>query len=405
MRFNRAKCRKFAAALALGAGIAAGGISASSAPLDEMAFQRFIVALWPDARTAGITRATFDSAFAGVTLDRRVTARIERQPEYGKPVKAYVDDIASSARIEAGRRKAVEWAPTVAAVEQKFGVDRAILLGIWGIESSYGGEKPKWDVIRSLATMAAASDRAPYFRGELISALQMLQDRVIDRKAMLGSWEGAMGQPQFMPSTYQKYAVDLSGDGRRDIWTSVPDVLGSIANYLRQQGWTPGLPWGFEVVVPHGFDYRRSRAPFAEWTRLGVRRADGVQMPHGGGAIMYFPSGASGPAFLVTQNFVVLKTYNNSDVYALAVSHLGDRIRGAGPIRATWPPNDVQLSRLERIALQNKLARLGYKVSDFEAHIDFDLRDSIRDAQSKLGMVPDGDPTPDLLRRLDELKR
>ncbi len=370
-----------------------------------MAFQRFIVALWPDARTAGITRATFDSAFAGVTLDRRVTARIERQPEYGKPVKAYVDDIASSARIEAGRRKAVEWAPTVAAVEQKFGVDRAILLGIWGIESSYGGEKPKWDVIRSLATMAAASDRAPYFRGELISALQMLQDRVIDRKAMLGSWEGAMGQPQFMPSTYQKYAVDLSGDGRRDIWTSVPDVLGSIANYLRQQGWTPGLPWGFEVVVPHGFDYRRSRAPFAEWTRLGVRRADGVQMPHGGGAIMYFPSGASGPAFLVTQNFVVLKTYNNSDVYALAVSHLGDRIRGAGPIRATWPPNDVQLSRLERIALQNKLARLGYKVSDFEAHIDFDLRDSIRDAQSKLGMVPDGDPTPDLLRRLDELKR
>jgi hypothetical protein len=213
-----------------------------------------------------------------------------------------------------------------------------------------------------------------------------------------------MGQPQFMPSTYRKYAVDFSGDGRRDIWTSVPDVLGSMANYLREQGWTPGLPWGFEVLLPQGFDYRRSRAPFLEWARLGVRRADGVGMPSSGSAIMYFPSGASGPAFLVTTNFVVIKTYNNSDVYALAVSHLGDRIGGGGPIHATWPANDQQLSRLERIGLQKKLAVLGYKVNDLEAHIDFDLRDSIRDVQSKLGMLPDGNPTPDLLRRMDHLK-
>lgn len=391
--------------LTLGGGIAADGMAASAAPVDDASFQRFIAALWPDALAAGITRAVFDSAVAGITLDRRVTARIERQPEYGKPVKAYVDDIASPPRIAVGRRKAVEWAPLLSAVEKKFGVDRAILLGIWGIESSYGGEKPKWDVIRSLATMAFASDRASYFRSELISALQMLQGSAIDRTIMLGSWEGAMGQPQFMPSTYQKYAVDFSGDGRRDIWTSVPDVLGSMANYLREQGWVPGLPWGFEVVVPQGFDYRHSRAPFPEWARLGIRRADGARMPPGGDAIMFFPSGASGPAFLVTSNFVVLKAYNNSDVYALAVSHLGDRIRGLGPIRAAWPVNDVQLSRIQRIALQKKLATLGYKVNDFEAHIDFDLRDSIRDAQSKLGMVPDGNPTLELLRRLDELKR
>ena len=161
---------------------------------------------------------------------------------------------------------------------------------------------------------------------------------------------------------------------------------------------------GVEVVVPRGFDYRRSRAAFAQWQKLGVRRADGGTMPTAGDAIMFFPSGASGPAFLVTANFVAIKTYNNSDVYALAISHLGDRIRGDAPIRAAWPAIDIQLSRDDRMALQRTLAALGYKVDDFEAHIDFDLRDSIRDAQGKLGMVPDGNPTPELLRRLDELK-
>jgi len=393
-----------AAALALGIVSATRCFALPPSQPDDAGFQRFIAALWPDAQAAGITRALFDDAFAGATLDRGVLARIGRQPEYGKPIKAYVDDIASPQRIAAGRRKAIEWLPTLTAVEQKFGVDRAILLGIWGIESSYGGEKPKWDVIRSLATMAAASDRGPYFRGELISALQMLAQDAIPRAALLGSWEGAMGQPQFMPSTYQKYAVDFSGDGRRDIWTSVPDVLGSMANYLHEQGWDPTLPWGFEVTVPQGFDYRRSRAAFAEWQKLDVRRADGGVMPATGDAILYFPSGAAGPAFLVTTNFVVIKTYNNSDVYALAVSHLGDRIRGGGPIRAAWPLRDVQLSRDQRMTLQKKLAGLGYKVNDFEAHIDFDLRDSIRDVQGKLGMVPDGHPTPELLRGLDRLK-
>jgi len=393
-----------AAALMLGCGAAATCLALSPTAPDDAGFQRFIAALWPDAQAAGIRRAVFDDAFAGATLDRGVLARIGRQPEYGKSIKAYVDDIASPQRIEAGRRKAAEWLATLAAVEQKFGVDRAVLLGIWGIESSYGGEKPKWDVIRSLATLAAASDRGAYFRGELISALQMLAQNAIPRKTMLGSWEGAMGQPQFMPSTYLKYAVDFSGGGRRDIWTSVPDVLGSMANYLREHGWTPNLPWGFEVAVPQGFDYRRSRAAFSEWQKLGINRPDGGALPPTADAILYFPSGAAGPAFLVTANFVVIKTYNNSDVYALAVSHLGDRIRGGGPIRAAWPIVDVQLSRNQRMMLQKKLAGLGYKVNDFEAHIDFDLRDSIRDVQNKLGMLPDGHPTPELLRALDQLK-
>jgi len=404
MRVEAAIHGALAPVLALCIGLAAAGFEPAAEPGDT-GFSRFLEGLWRDAQAAGVTRPVFNAAFAGVSLDRNVIALIARQPEYGKPFKAYVEAIASLARIEAGRRQAAKWNVTLAAVEQKFGVDRFILLGIWGIESSYGAEKPKWDVIRSLATMAKASDRGPYFRGELINALKMLQENAIQRSNMRGSWEGAMGQPQFMPSAYLQYAVDFSGDGRRDIWNSVPDVLGSMANYLRRQGWQPDLPWGFEAVVPKGFDYRRSHASFAEWEKLGVKRADGAAVPSNGDAILFFPSGAAGPAFLVTANFVIIKTYNNSDVYALAVSHLGDRIRGTGPIRAAWPQRDPQLSREDRMALQRKLAALGYKVNDFEAHIDFDLRDSIRDVQGKLGMIADGNPTPELLRRLNELQR
>jgi len=368
-------------------------------------FQDFVTALWPDAEAAGIARGTFDAAFAGVKLDPGVAARIQKQPEYNKPVGPYVDSLASPDRIAIGKRKAGQWADTFAAVEQKYSIARWVVLAIWGIESDFGAEKDTSDVVRSLATLAVVSDRPALFRGELIDALKMLQQDDVARQAMVGSWAGAMGQPQFLPSEYLRYAVDFTGDGRRDIWTSVPDAVASIANYLHQAGWNAALPWGFEVVVPRNFDYRRSRASFAEWQDLGVKRADGGAMSSAGDAILFFPSGASGPAFLVTANFDVIKTYNNSDVYALAVGRLADRIAGGGPMVAAWPGNDVQLSRDERTALQRKLAALGYKVNDFQAHIDFDLRDSIRDAQTKLGMVPDGNPTPELLHRLDVLKR
>ncbi len=374
-------------------------------PASAAQVRAFVDALWPDARAAGIARQTFDSALAGLSLDPKVIAATQHQPEYGKPVEAYVNAIASPERIKAGQAKAAQWGMTLAAVEKKYSVDRWTILGIWGIESDFGSEKDTYDVIRSLATLALVSDRGAYFRGELIGALQMIQDGAVGRSNMVGSWAGAMGQPQFMPSDYQKFAVSFSGSGRGNIWTSVPDTLASIANYLHQDGWSQNLPWGFEVVVPNGFDYMHSRGSFAQWQKLEVKRADGRAMPASGDAIMFFPTGAKGPAFLVTQNFNVIKLYNNSDVYALAVSYLGDRIRGGGLIRAAWPKDDVQLSRADRIALQKKLAALGYKVNDFAAHIDFELRDSIRDVQKKFGMVPDGNPRPELLRRLDELKR
>jgi len=363
-------------------------------------FTAFLNALWPDAAKTGIRRTTFDRAFNGLTADPRVVAATGRQPEYGRPVGVYVNGIASAANITTGRRKAKEWGKTLEAVEKRFGIERNVILAIWGMETSYGAVKDKWDVFRSLATLAAIRFRHPYFRNETLVALKIMQDGHVARRDMVSSWAGAMGQTQFMPSNVVDYGIDFNGDGRVDLWKSVPDVLGSTGHYLSKGKWQLGLPWGFEVTVPQGFDYRKSRAAFTEWQALGVRRADGKPFPATGSGILFFPSGAAGPGFIVTRNFNVLKEYNNSDAYALAVGHLADRIGGAQPIRTPWPKDDVQLPRDARIALQRKLAALGYKVNEFDAHIDFDLRDNIRAEQVRFGMRPDGHPTPTLLEKL-----
>lgn len=363
-------------------------------------FSAFLSGLWPDAKAKGVTRATFEAAFKDVTPDQRVINATKRQPEYGKPVGDYVNAIASANRVAEGKRKAVQWEKIFETVENKFGVERWILLSIWGMESSFGAVKDRWDVFRSLATLALVKYRHPYFRNELIVAMKIMQDGRVPRKQMVSSWAGAMGQTQFMPSNVVDYAIDFSGDGRADLWNNVPDILASTANYLAKWKWDRNLPWGFEVTVPQGFNYRKSRANFAEWTALGVRRADGKPFPDKGDGILFFPSGAAGPGFVVTKNFDVLKEYNNSDAYAIAVGHLADRIHGGEPIKAAWPEKDPQLPRDARVALQKKLASLGYKVNEFDAHIDFDLRDNIRDEQIKFGMLPDGHPTAELLEKL-----
>jgi len=366
----------------------------------EQSFAAFTTELWTDAQAKGITRATFDLALKGVTPDPRVIAATRRQPEYGKPVGDYVNAIVSNRRIADGQLKAREWAKTFDAVEKKFQVERWVLLALWGMESDFGAEKDRWDVFRSLASLAYVKYRHPYFRNELIVAMRIMQDNHVAREKMVSSWAGAMGQTQFMPSNFVDYAIDFSGDGRADIWSNVPDVLGSTANYLSKWKWNATLPWGFEVTVPKGFDYMRSRGSFAEWQDLGVRRADGKPFPASGQGILFFPSGAEGPGFIVTENFDVLKEYNNSDAYAVAVGHLADRMHGGGLIKTAWPKDDRQLSRDARVALQKKLSALGYKVNEFDGHIDFDLRDNIRAEQKKLGMLPDGHPTSQLLEKL-----
>ncbi len=365
----------------------------------QASFAQFTAKLWPDAQKKGVTRATFDRAMKGVTPDPRVIAATKRQPEYGKPFGDYVNAVASRSRIARGQRKIGEWAKTFGQVEQKFGVDRFTLTALWGIETDYGAERDRWDVFRSLATLAFVGYRDPYFRNELLVAMKIMQDGRFPRGRMVSSWAGAMGQTQFMPSNIVDYAIDFTGDGKSDIWSNVPDVLASTANYLHKQHWQAGLPWGFEVTVPKGFDMMRSHAHFAEWRALGLRRTDGKPFPAGSG-ILFFPAGYKGPAFIVTPNYDALKEYNNSDAYAVGVGHLADSLRGGPPIKAKWPAEDRQLSRDARIALQKKLAALGYKVNDFEGHIDFDLRDNIRAEQKKLGLVPDGNPTAAFLQRL-----
>jgi membrane-bound lytic murein transglycosylase B len=363
-------------------------------------FANFVNGLWPEAQGKGVTRATFDLAMRGVTPDDRVVAATKKQPEYGKPVGAYINALATRSRVGRGEQKAREWAKTFDAVEKKFEVERWVLLALWGMETDYGAAKDRWDVFRSLSTLDYVNYRHPYFRNELFVAMRIMQDGKIPRAQMVSSWAGAMGQTQFMPSNYVDYAIDFSGDGRADIWNNVPDVLGSTANYLHKGGWKHGMAWGYEVLVPPRFDYMQSRGSYEDWRKRGVRRADGKAFPANGDGILFFPAGARGPGFIVTPNYDVLKEYNNSDAYAIAVGHLADLLAGAGPFKGAWPADDHPLSRDARIALQKKLATLGYKVTDFEGHVDFDLRDNIRAEQKKFGMVPDGNPTPTLLEKL-----
>jgi hypothetical protein len=227
-----------------------------------------------------------------------------------------------------------------------------------------------------------------------------MQEQRFGRDKMVSSWAGAMGQTQFMPTNVIDYAIDFSGDGKSDIWNNVPDVIASTGNYLKKYHWKHGMPWGFEVSIPAGFDTMKSRATYDEWKKLGVRRADGKAFPAQGQGILFFPVGIKGPAFIVTENYPTLIEYNNSDAYAIAVGHLADRLAGGQPIKAAWPADDRPLARDARIALQKKLAELGYKVNEFEGHIDFDLRDNIRVEQKKMGVVPDGNPTTAFLEKL-----
>lgn len=363
-------------------------------------FDGFIAALWPDAKKHGVSRATFDNALKGVSPDAEVLGLTKRQPEYNRPVGEYLSKRITGGLIAGGKRNAQKWKDTIAAVEAKYGVDRNVVLAIWGLETNYGGFTGGKDVIRSLATLAHARYRDDFFRNELIAALQILEQGHITREKMRGSWAGAMGQAQFIPTSFLKFAVDFSGNGRRDIWSNVPDVLGSIAHYLQQSGWRRGVPWGFEVIVPDGFDYMISRGTFRNWRARGVTRADGGALPVNGDAILFFPSGAKGPGFLVTGNYEAIKKYNISDAYSLAVANAADRLRGGEAYRGAWP-TERPLPRERRVWLQKRMHQLGYLVNNFVGQIDFELRDEIRKAQRKFGMLPDGNPTEALLQRLE----
>jgi membrane-bound lytic murein transglycosylase B len=376
--------------------------NATSAPETKTtaSFTAFVEALWPDAKAAGVSRETFDAAFAGVQLDSSVLERAKKQAEFERSIRDYLASAVSEREVDQGRALAARWKDTLEVIEQRFGADRYILIALWGLESAYGAGIGGKDVIASLASLAFIDFRDGLFRAELIDALVVLEEGHVARSAMKGSWAGAMGQAQFMPSSFLKYATAFDGGARKDIWTRPQDVLASIANFLKMNGWRAGLPSAFEVTLPQDFAYVPAEASFAEWKSRGVTRADGEALPASGEALLFFPVGWKGPVFLITENFFVLKNYNTSDAYALAASLLAERIRGSRGIHAPWPSVIEGLDHGQRLEAQKLLHKLGLYEDKLDGHLGPSLRESTRRFQAQNGLVPDGYPTPLLLEKL-----
>ncbi len=329
----------------------------------EDPFHKFVDELWPLAKARGVSRRTFDAAFKGVTFDPKIIAYTKAQPEFVKPIWQYLETAVSSARIQRGRAKAAMVHAWLAKAKATYGVDESVIMGIWGMETEFGAFAGSNNVIRALASLAFVHFRGDYFRDELLAALKILEEGDIGPSQMRGSWAGAMGQTQFMPSSFNEYAVDFEGHGRRDIWNSAPDAIGSTANYLAKHGWTAGLAWGFEVRLPQDFkltDANSTRpAPFSSFANRGVVRADGGELPRSGEAQLLIPAGVNGPLFLVTANFQTIKSYNNSTAYALGVALLGDAVLKGVVLQAPWPVHDPMLSEDDVRDLQNSTAQIG----------------------------------------------
>ncbi|WP_392663466.1 lytic murein transglycosylase [Amaricoccus sp. B4] len=353
----------------------------------------------------GIQPAVFDAAFRGVGVNSEVMRLDSKQAEFTKPIWEYLDSAASPDRVSNGRAQRAALANTLSAIETTYGVDGETVLAIWGMETNYGTYRGSIPVIEALATLAYEGRRKAFAEEQLMAALKILQagDTTPDR--MVGSWAGAMGHTQFMPTSYLSYAVDFTGDGHRDVWSDTPtDGLASAANYLARAGWQHGRPWGVEVRLPSGFDYSvaddRHRRPVAEWRAKGVTTVAGGTLPDHGSAAIIAPAGASGPAFAVYQNFYVIKKYNNATSYAMGVGHLGDRIAGGGPFVHPWPRGERALSRTEKIELQQRLTAAGYNTGGADGMIGPDTATAIRSYQRANGMTPDGFATASLLQAL-----
>jgi len=368
-------------------------------------FGNCIAGLWPDAARRGITRANFERLTTGLTPDLSIMDKLDAQPEFTKAPWDYLDLLVSDDRIARGRDLLAQYAPTFAAVERAYGVDRTIVAAIWGVESNYGtlgGDRP---VLRSTATLACVGRRRDYFREEFLSTLEILQRGDIAPDRLIGSWAGAFGPTQFMPTSFKRYAVDFDGDGRRDVVDSIPDVIASTANNLKMDGWVSGQTWGYEVVLPQNFDYLladRSRAmTVRQWENLGVRRAGGGAFPRRDDpADLLLPAGARGPAFLMLQNFHVIMKYNPAEAYALATGHLADRLRGGGPLVQAWPRDERVLTMDERHEMQQLLTRRGFDIGDPDGLLGPRTRLAIRNFQASVGQTPDGFASSEVLDRL-----
>ena len=332
-------------------------------------FGNCIERLWPEAARRGVSRATFEHFTTGLTPDLSIMDKLDAQPEFTKAIWDYLDVLVNDERIARGREVLTQYAPTFAAAARAYGVDPAIIAAIWGVESNYGtlgGDRP---VIRSTATLACVGRRQDYFREEFLSTLEILQRGDVPAERLVGSWAGAFGPTQFMPSSFKRYAIDFDGDGRRDVVDSIADVIASTANNLKTDGWVTGQRWGYEVV------------PDAR-------------------AYLLMPAGARGPAFLMLQNFRVIMKYNPAEAYALAIGHLADRLSGGGPFVQPWPRDERVLTLDERYEMQQLLARRGFDAGEPDGLLGPRTRLAIRNFQASIGEIPDGFASSAVLDRL-----
>ena len=362
-------------------------------PQDQEAFNNCLRALRPAAAALGITKSTFDSHTTTLIPEMGVLALLDAQPEFTTPIWDYLAALVDTQRIRDGKAMLAAHRPLLARVATKYGVDAETVAAVWGVESDYGKTFGKRPLLQSLGTLSCFGRRQPFFRGEFFGTLKLLQSGDLTSDGLTGSWAGAFGHTQFMPTTYQRIAVDGDDDGRRDLVGSIPDALASTANYLKKAGWRSGERWGYEVKLPTGFDStlagRRNKRPLNDWISRGVKRIDGTPITLSDRqAGVLLPAGILGPAFIVFRNFDAIYSYNAAESYSLAIATLSDRLRGGGPLVASWPTDDPGLGRDERMQLQNLLLARGHDIGEADGMIGTMTRRAIVVEQQRLGMQP-----------------
>jgi lytic murein transglycosylase len=378
---------------------------AGSPALAQGDFHSCLDGLKSRAAAKGVSGQTFEAATRGLQPDLSILELMDNQPEFKTPIWDYLAALVDEERVQDGRAAMRQWGQALAQAEARHGVDRHAIMGVWGVESNFGRDIGGRPLVQSLSTIACyGSRRRDYFAGELIATLKIIEDGDIHPASLRGSWAGAFGHTQFMPSTFQRLAVDGDGDGRRDVVDSVPDALSSTANFLKKAGWQSGLPWGYEVRLPRGFNPsalgRKNKRPVSAWASAGVTRIDGRPLTGDYNAGIIAPAGLDGPAFLVTRNFDAVYSYNAAESYGLAIALLGDRLKGLPGIQTPWPTDDPPLSRAERRELQRHLTARGYDVGEPDGRVGSKTREAIKDIERRIGMDPTGRPGGKVLEAL-----
>jgi len=375
--------------------------------VQDSKFRAFIAAFRTKAIQAGIEPQIYDSAAGAIARNPRVEALNLEQPEFAKPIWEYLASALSSERITTGQRLLAADAPMLDAIEKRFGIQREILVAIWGMESDYGREMGSFNIFEALATLAYDGPRADFGRRELLDAFRIAQQERFRPMDMTSSWAGAFGQTQFVPSSFLRFAVDGDGDGREDLWGSAADAVASAAHLLAQSSWEVMASWGYQVVLPRNFPYEDADLddvrPITTWRNLGVRAAAGWQLPFSDArSAIYLPAGAAGPAFIVFDNFRTLLKYNNAASYALAVCLFADSLKGYVPVAAQWPTGALPLTRSERVALQTDLVRLGFDPGSEDGIVGSQTRKALRAYQKSRGIPADGYASEQLLARIEQ---